>query len=88
MDFEEHWQEIEDNFDFEMVYSAMKLLDWTWGQREEASIPSVQRIKKRAKELCKDAYDNKKTIGTAGFEASFYDDSLLLKFVLEEWETN
>jgi len=86
--FQEHWQEIEDHFDFEMVYQVMKVLDWTWGQNENASIPSVAKIKARAKKICKDAYDKKTVIESGGFGAHYEEDSLHLYFIPESWETN
>lgn len=85
--FDEHWQEIENNFNFYKVYDVMKLLNWTWGQGDDASIPSVRRIKARAKSLCHNAYKNEHTIGSGGFCATFEGDIMWLEFTIEEWCT-
>ena len=86
--FEDHWHEMETHFDFEMVYKTMKLLDWTWGQNEEASIPSVKRIKARAEEICRSAYEKEMQIESAGFSAHYEKDSLHLCFIVDSWETS
>lgn len=86
--FEQHWEEIEENFDWKKVYRVMKLLDWTWGMSEEASIPGIERIKKAARERCYGAFTNESGYsGSGGFLAQYKDGCLDLKFVVEEWST-
>lgn len=88
--FEQHWEEIEENFDFERVYQVMKMLDWHWSSSEESEgIPSVARIKRRAKEICLEAFSNKfGNCSTGGFYASYGDGVLILGFHVDEWVTN
>lgn len=89
--FDQHWGNICDCFNFEMVSKVMKHLDWKWGFDEEP--PSMGKIVTSAQKRCKDAYDeacrNESgicTISSGGFEACYnkHEDYMYLKFVLFE----
>lgn len=84
-DFEYYWEQIEENFKWNEVYQVMKLLDWTWGIGADASIPSVDMIKKEARSLCYMSFCNKKSYTTGGFSARIDDGEIVLSFVLDEW---
>ena len=83
-----------ETFNFDRVHVAMLALDWKW--RDPLAVPTIARLKKRAKMLLETAYKEKATICTGGLQAMYYppikDSSLLidsgpilsLSFVLTE----
>ena len=83
-----------DTFNFERVYVAMLALDWKW--RDPLAVPTIARLKQRAKFLLDSAYKEKITIATGGLQAVYHppikDSDLLidsgpilsLSFVLTE----
>ena len=85
--FQEHWIEILGNFDWDKVRKIMELLDWKWVDHNSESVPSIGRIIMRAEELCRNAYESKAVHQAGGFWAEYEEDTLTLKFVLEEWYT-
>lgn len=91
-------QIIIDNFNWERVHLAMKLLDWEWAIL--GRVPTINEIKIEAIKYLKEAYDgclrnkpkNGYAVGSGGFMAeAFYDEELKknvyleLRFVLEDW---
>lgn len=91
--FEHLWKQIEKNFQWEKVYTAMKALDWGWAMKLSDPtgalyIPNVVALKSEAYRLCKSVYDNRKgTTSTGGFQAGYIeeDNVLWLTFCLTEW---
>jgi hypothetical protein len=85
--FEYLWQQIEENFQWQKVYDTMKMLDWHWHIHDEKyGIPRVDTIRKEARRLCFNAYEQGKgSTSTGGFTASFFDNILSLAFVVEDW---
>jgi hypothetical protein len=83
-----------ETFNFERVHVAMLALDWQW--RHPDAVPTIARLKQRAKFLLDSAYKEKITIATGGLQATYHppikDASLLidsgpilsLSFVLTE----
>jgi hypothetical protein len=83
-----------ETFNFERVHVAMTALDWWWTDPHE--VPTIARLKKRAKMLLETSYKEKATICTGGLQATYHppikDSSLLidsgpilsLSFVLTE----
>ena len=83
-----------ETFNFERVHVAMLALDWKW--RDPLAVPTIARLKQRAKFLLDSAYKEKITIATGGLQAMYYppikDSDLLvdsgpilsLSFVLTE----
>ena len=83
-----------DTFNFERVHIAMLALDWKW--RDPLAVPTIARLKQRAKFLLDSAYKEKITIATGGLQAVYHppikDSDLLidsgpilsLSFVLTE----
>jgi hypothetical protein len=83
-----------ETFNFERVHVAMLALDWKW--RDPLAIPTIARLKQRAKFLLDSAYKEKITIATGGLQAVYHppikDSDLLidsgpilsLSFVLTE----
>jgi hypothetical protein len=83
-----------DTFNFDRVHVAMLALDWQW--RHPDAVPTIARLKQRAKFLLDSAYKEKITIATGGLQATYHppikDSSLLidsgpilsLSFVLTE----
>ena len=83
-----------ETFNFERVHVAMLALDWQW--RHPDAVPTIARLKQRAKFLLDSAYKEKITIATGGLQATYHppikDSSLLidsgpilsLSFVLTE----
>lgn len=79
--FEEIWDNIEKNFDWCRVHTAMQALDWVWTPSE--SVPSIKEMKKTAKELLLAVYAEETTnTGTGGFYASSEDGEIGLEFSL------
>jgi hypothetical protein len=88
-----------DNFDFEKVHKVMTTLDWGWTQpgREELVIPTVAQLRGKARQILREAFKRKTTVGTGGFEAIYHpplegdkEDPagfLTLRFIIEEWDT-
>ena len=83
-----------ETFNFDRVHVAMLALDWQW--RHPDAVPTIARLKQRAKFLLDSAYKEKITIATGGLQATYHppikDSSLLidsgpilsLSFVLTE----
>ena len=86
--------DIIETFNFERVHVAMTALDWKW--RDPDAVPTIARLKQRAKFLLDSAYKEKITIATGGLQAKYHppikDSDLLidsgpilsLSFVLTE----
>jgi hypothetical protein len=84
---EEGIQEVLEYFDFQRVHKVMEFLNWTWGYEE---VPSIYKLIKEAERLLTDVSKRKEDwylIATGGFEATKCGDSLSLKFVLEQSES-
>lgn len=93
-----------EHFNFEKVHKTMQLLDWKWCHPGEngARVPSLDEIKKRAKEILQEAAESaamskgEYLVGTGGFraEAQYYPKEtdkksflwVRLAFVLEDWD--
>ena len=83
-----------ETFNFDRVHVAMSALDWKW--RDPLAVPTIARLKQRAKFLLDSAYKEKITIATGGLQAVYHppikDSDLLvdsgpilsLSFVLTE----
>ena len=90
---EEHIKYIIDNFDFNKVHNVMTFLGWTWAGSSKS--PSIFKLKEKATELlneiCDDYYDNEywqfASVGLGGFNATRYEDHLVLDFNISEWST-
>jgi len=68
-----------DTFNFERVHVAMLALDWKW--RDPLAVPTIARLKQRAKILLEVAYKEHITIATGGLQAKYHppiEDSDLL----------
>ena len=75
-----------DCFPFHKVALTMDALEWYWFTVD--GVPNEMEIRQEARKILKKALIEKTTIGTGGLEAT-YDkdvDSLLLRFVVAEWE--
>lgn len=85
--FEEHWKEILEWFDFEKVHRTMVALNWTWSTMSGSEIPSIEEIKRTARSLCSDSYENKTNIASGGLWAKYNEkrDELTLEFKVEYW---
>ena len=88
-----------DEFDFEKVHRAMEAIDWIWmtTRNDGFEIPSIPRLKAKARELMREAYRcwNKfgysyGEAGSGGLMATFIeadeegDATFNLSFVIEE----
>jgi hypothetical protein len=83
-----------ETFNFERVHVAMLALDWKW--RDPLAVPTIARLKQRAKFLLDSVYKEQITIATGGLQAVYHppikDSNLLidsgpilsLSFVLTE----
>ena len=83
-----------ETFNFERVHVAMTALDWQWTDPRE--VPTIARLKKRAKILLDTAHKEQITICTGGLQAKYHppikdsdllvdsDPILSLSFVLTE----
>ena len=81
--FDELFDEILENFDWERVHKTMVFLDWDWYDKKGSKVPTIGSIIKKAKELCLSAYNsNVDSVATGGFCATFDDGILTLEFVL------
>jgi len=71
-----------ETFNFDRVHVAMTALDWWWTDPHE--VPTIARLKKRAKFLLDSAYKEQITIATGGLQAMYYppikDSDLLVDF--------
>ena len=88
-----------DNFNFEKVHKVMTTLDWRWAHLgdTELAIPTVAQLRGKARNLLREAFKRKTTVGTGGFEAIYHppvegdkEDPagfLTLRFIIEEWDT-
>ena len=100
-------KEIDDaieHFDFEKVHKTMQVLNWQWYHpgENDTKVPSIDEIKKRAKELLQEAAESavltkdEYVIATGGFraEAKYYPKQegkksflwVRLAFILEDWD--
>ena len=87
--FEDCWDELHDNFQWEMVQSAMAHLDWKYYNEGTPKVPNVKTLKETARRLTESAWRNRNILhGTGGFKVTV--DSYgraTLEFVLTDWET-
>lgn len=80
------------DFDFEMVYKVMNVLNWKVLYNNTFEVPNIYSLIKIAKELLEEAYTKQTTIETMGFRAEWFKDEkensirygLELKFILTE----
>ena len=77
------------SFDFKKVYKVMKALDWHWHIHDENyGIPRIDTLKKEARRLLFEVYEQGKgSISTGGFSAGYEDGELWLSFSIEECHT-
>lgn len=85
--FEELYQLIEKNFQWDKVLKTMIALNWKWHHRNALIVPSLKRIKSTAYNLLKQAYEDKTSCGSGGFRAGYEDGELWLEFVVEDIQT-
>lgn len=77
--------EIMDWFDFSKVAKVMEAVDWKWWSEEGIEVPCEGKLRKEARRLLKRAIKERGIIGTGGFEASYIDGDLELKFIVSSW---
>lgn len=77
------------HFNFEKVHKIMETLNWTWVSAGD-KVPSVDFLKETAKKYLYDVLNDKEyhVVGSGGFEASYIDGVLALRFVAEEWSVD
>ncbi len=96
--FDELWEDLEENFDWEKVHKVMVFLDWGW--RFEG-VPSAKELKEASKELLQECYNkvtlsdsiNKSNIASGGLYAEYsvfkdndpWHNELTLEFKLESF---
>lgn len=80
------WKDILFNFEWEEVHKCMVLLEWKWAS--VGGVPTVVEIRAHAKRLVEEAYRDKTTVGSGGFEAEYVEETggVNLSFVLAFWE--
>ena len=98
--FEELWEDIEKNFDWEKVHKTMVFLNWTWGFDFINGVPSMVQLKNSTKGWLRQCYDTSKrggkrskSISCGGFTmkyAEFHDqpkphNELTLEFTIESF---
>ena len=84
-------QEVIDDFNFERVHCAMTAVDWHWQTTEGngLAVPTVARLKARARILLRDAIKSK-YLATGGLHAQYHPangterESFQLQFILCE----
>ena len=84
-------QEVLDDFNFERVHCAMTAVDWHWQTTEGngLAVPTVARLKARARILLRDAIKSK-YLATGGLHAQYHPangterESFQLQFILCE----
>lgn len=82
------------HFDFTKVQKIMEQVKWKWGFSNGAHIPSVEELKAEAKRILLAAIEERNTISTGGFRATYDnggieddDDPYIgLEFILEDCE--
>lgn len=92
--YDEQIDEIMCWFDFDKVAKAMDALDWKWASAD-LGVPQLGEIREQALELLiKVTRDTRRggqghrgsySRGTGGFIVSLQDETLSLRFELEEW---
>ena len=82
-------QEVLDNFNFHKVKKVMDLLNWEWYHPETGSnyIPSIADLYNTAKNYLTRVVKTKGMIESGGFRAEYFDDYLILSFVVEQWDS-
>lgn len=87
---QENIDEIMDHFDFGKVHKIMEAVDWTWAN-SEFGVPMEWELRKRARSLLSDAWDQQTMMSTGGFTARFLNedesDGLQLEFTVEKWKS-
>ena len=75
------------DFNFERVHTAMEALNWYWFWTNK-KVPSIDQLKESAERLLTNiAYaKDYKCIAAGGFEASYVDGVLDLRFILTQWD--
>lgn len=101
--FQKEVDEALEHFDFQKVHMTMQTLNWKWYHFDgDSRVPSLEEIKKRAKELLQEAAESavmskgEYVIGTGGFraEAKYCPKEegkksflwVRLAFILEDWD--
>ena len=62
-----------DKFNFERVHIAMTAVDWRWAKQSmvPVEVPDVARLKQAARHMLQIAYEEKTTVASGGFHASY-----------------
>lgn len=82
--FEAKWEEILENFKWDMVVDTMGYLGWYW----RGQIVTQEMLIDTSMKLLRDAYENKTKTAIGGLVAEYYDtdDTLELRFELSSWD--
>lgn len=98
--FDELWEILEANFDFEKVKKVMDLLEWKWATSGIDGVPTIEEIKISTKGWLRQCYDiskrggrRSKSMSCGGFTmkyAEFHDqprphNELTLEFKVESF---
>lgn len=99
--FEQLWEEIEDNFNFQKVHDVMTMLQWEWNYDMINGIPTMLQLKNSTKGWCRQCYDlskrggrRSKSMSCGGFTikyAEYHDqpelhNELSVCFELTRWD--
>jgi len=85
---EKHINYILDNFNFTEVNRVMTILDWHWWSAVN-KVPSVDELKKEAKRMLSDVYDNEYiSSSTGGFKVTKFEDHLELLFIISDYSSS
>jgi len=85
--FNDHWDDIVNNFNFHKVHQAMTVLEWSWYSTD--GVPNHAQLITEAMRLCSSAYEACLTVSSGGFRAEYNQDadSLRLSFTITEFDT-
>ena len=77
--FKNQWKQIKKVFDWKAVKKTMLVLNWSWDNEKI----TIKTLKKTAKKLLKDAYNNDCEASIGGFFAKYEDGELSLLFAVD-----
>lgn len=87
--FDEYWEQILENFEWEKVYQTMKALDWTWYMKDgKDGIPSIDTIQQQAQRHLVSTYKTGYSCSSGGLYSRWRDDALELLFIVESWDAD
>lgn len=79
-------QKVLNTFNFEKMRKVMEHLEWVWveGIGRPFGVPNIDDLRKTAKQLLEESFEERESISSGGFSAEYDGDNFFLSFVVTD----